>query len=297
MPALQRLSRAPQRLVGVYTQPDRPAGRGQRLRPSPVKVAAQADSLPVYQPPTLRSPAAQAELAKLAPDVVVVAAYGLLLPPEVLAIPPLGCLNIHASLLPRWRGAAPIQRAIAAGDDRTGVTIMRMDAGLDTGAILTQHACAISAGDTAGDIHDRLAALGADLIAVALPRWAAGELEPQAQDPAQATYAEKLRKEEAVIDWQRPAAEIARRIQAFNPWPVAYTHHRERTLRIWSARALPAAPAAAAGGVVAISDAGIDIATGEGLLRIEELQIPGRQRQRAKEFLNGYALNLSDRLD
>lgn len=297
VPALQRLSRAPQCLVGVYTQPDRPAGRGRRLHSSPVKVAAQACNLPVYQPASLRSTPTQAELAALAPDLVIVAAYGLILPPQVLAIPPLGCLNIHASLLPRWRGAAPIQRAIIAGDSRTGITLMRMDAGLDTGAILTQHECTINADDTAGDIHDRLAALGAELIAATLPRWVAGEIEPRAQDPAQATYAAKLHKEEAVIDWQHPAAEIARRIRAFNPWPVAYTHHHGHVLRVWLAQALTATPAAAAAGdVVEIGAAGIDVATGEGLLRIEELQIPGRQRQRAKEFLNGYALTPGDRL-
>src|SRR5699024_10220822 len=173
-----------------------------------------------------------------------------------------GCLNIHASLLPRWRGAAPIQRAIVAGDDRTGITIMRMDAGLDTGAILVQRECAISADDTAGDVHDRLAALGAEPIAATLPCWAAGEIEPQAQDSAQATYAAKLHKGEAVIDWQHPAAAIARRVRAFNPWPVAYTHHQGRVLRVWLARALAATPAAAAGSVVEISAAGIDVATG-----------------------------------
>lgn len=296
VPALQWLSRGPQELVGVYTQPDRPAGRGRQLRASPVKAAAQRCDLPIHQPRSLRPPPARAALAALAPDVVIVAAYGLILPPEVLEIPPLGCLNIHASLLPRWRGAAPIQRAIAAGDSRTGATIMRMDADLDTGAILAQRDCAISADDCAGDVHDRLAALGAELITATLPRWAAGEIELCAQDPAQATYAEKLRKEEIVIDWQRPAAEIARRVRAFNPWPVAYTYHHKRRLRVWLARALAAAPSVSPGRIVEISDAGIDIATGAGLLRIEELQIPGRQRQRAKEFLNGYALTPSDRL-
>ncbi|HET8701002.1 MAG TPA: methionyl-tRNA formyltransferase [Nitrococcus sp.] len=298
VPPLQRLSRGPQRLVGVYTQPDRPAGRGRRLRPSPVKVAAQVCGLPVYQPSSLRTPEIQAELTALAPDLIVVAAYGLILPPEILAIPPLGCLNIHASLLPRWRGAAPIQRAIAAGDSQTGVTIIRMDAGQDTGAILAQRACAINTSDTGGDIHDRLAALGAELIAATLPRWAAGEIGPRPQDQAQATYAAKLHKEEAVIDWLRPAAELARQIRAFNPWPIAYTHHHGRILRVWSAQALASAPTtAAAGSITGISAAGIEVATGEGLLCIEELQIPGRQRQRAKEFLNGYALALNDRLD
>ncbi|MDN5849994.1 MAG: methionyl-tRNA formyltransferase [Nitrococcus sp.] len=297
VPALRRLSRGSQRLIGVYTQPDRPAGRGRRLRPSPVKVAAQASKLPVYQPQSLGSRPAQAELAALAPHLMVVAAYGLMLPPEVLAIPPLGCLNIHASLLPRWRGAAPIQRAIIAGDSRTGISIMRMDAGLDTGAVLTQRDCAIAAGDTAGEVHDRLAALGAELIAATLPCWAAGTIEARAQDPARATYAAKLCKEEAIIDWRRPAAEIARRIRAFNPWPVAYTHHHVRTLRVWFGRALAAGPiAAGAGEVVALSDAGIDVATGEGLVRIEELQIPGRERQHAKQFLNGYALTPGDLL-
>ncbi|MDN5870743.1 MAG: methionyl-tRNA formyltransferase [Nitrococcus sp.] len=297
LPALRRLSHGPQRLIGVYTQPDRPSGRGRRLRSSPVKATAQACDLPVFQPRSLRSREAQAELAALAPDLMVVAAYGLILPPEVLAIPPLGCLNIHASLLPRWRGAAPIQRAMIAGDSRTGISIMRMDAGLDTGAVLAQRGCAITADDTAGEVHDRLAALGADLIAATVARWAASAIEPRAQDPAQATYAAKLSKEEAIIDWRRPAAELARRIRAFNPWPVGYTHHHERTLRVWFGRALAAGPiAAAAGEVVALSDAGIDVATGDGLLRIEEVQIPGRGRQQAKQFLNGYALTRGDRL-
>ncbi|EAR22384.1 methionyl-tRNA formyltransferase [Nitrococcus mobilis] len=297
VPALQRLSRGPQRVIGVYTQPDRPAGRGRRLRPSPVKTAAQAYNLPVYQPQSLRHAAAQAELAELAPELIVVAAYGLVLPPEVLAIPALGCLNIHASLLPRWRGAAPIQRAIAAGDRRTGVTIMCMDAGLDTGAILAQRDCLIQADDTGGSVHDRLAELGAELITATLPHWLAGEIEPQTQNPTEATYAAKLHKEEAVIDWQRPATEIARRIRAFNPWPVAYTQHHGRILRVWLARALTTTPPlAAAGSIVEAGDAGIDVATGEGLLRIEELQIPGRQRQHAKAFLNGYPLSPHDRL-
>ncbi len=297
VPALQQLSQGPQRLIGVYTQPDRPAGRGRRLRPSPVKIAAQGCNLPVYQPTSLRSAAARAELAELAPELIVVAAYGLILPPEVLAIPALGCLNIHASLLPRWRGAAPIQRAIIAGDDRTGVTIMRMDAGLDTGAILAQRDCAIHPHDTAGVVHDRLAELGAELITATLPRWLAGEIEPRAQNSTEATYATKLNKEEAAIDWHRPATEIARRIRAFNPWPVAYTQHHERVLRVWLARALTSkSPIAAAGSIVEIGDAGIDVVTGEGLLRIEELQIPGRQRQRAKAFLNGYPLTPPDRL-
>ncbi|MCO6439682.1 MAG: methionyl-tRNA formyltransferase [Nitrococcus mobilis] len=297
VPALQRLSRGPQRLIGVYTQPDRPAGRGRRPRPSPVKIAAQAYNLPVYQPTSLRSATVQAELAELTPELIVVAAYGLILPPEVLAIPARGCLNIHASLLPRWRGAAPIQRAIAAGDSRTGVTIMHMDAGLDTGAILAQRDCAIQANDTAGAVHDRLAELGAELITATLPRWLAGEIEPRPQNPTEATYAAKLHKEEAVIDWQRPATEIARRIRAFNPWPVAYTQHHERILRVWSARVLTTkSPIAAVGSIVEISDAGIDVATGEGLLRIEELQIPGRQRQHAKAFLNGYPLAPRDHL-
>lgn len=296
VPALQRLSHGPQQLVAVCTQPDRPAGRGRKLRASPVKAAAQACHLPVCQPTSLRRSTIREELAALAPDVVVVAAYGLILPATILSLPRLGCLNIHASLLPRWRGAAPIQRSILAGDRQTGITIMHMEQGLDTGAILTQQACTIGENETAGSVHNRLAALGAELIATTLPRWAAGEIKPQPQDPQLATYAEKLRKEEAVIDWQRPATEIARRVRAFNPWPVTYTRHAGQILRVWSARVLPDGARITAGSVTGVGSTGIDVATGEGTLRIEVVQIPGRRRQQAKEFLNGYSIAPGDRL-
>jgi methionyl-tRNA formyltransferase len=286
--ALAALLDSQHEVVAVYTQPDRPAGRGRKLAPSPVKQLAEARGLPVYQPPSLRDEAALQELRRLRPDVMVVAAYGLLLPPAVLQLPRFGCLNIHASLLPRWRGAAPIQRAILAGDSETGITIMQMDEGLDTGPMLLKKRCPIRPDDTAATLHDRLAELGAEAIVEALDHIES--LQPEPQDDSQATYAAKLRKEEAIIDWSRSAAYLDRMVRAFNPWPVAQTRARGKTLRIWAARPLDQAPPAgtAPGTVLQADKAGIDVACGEGVLRLTRLQPAGGKPMDAAAFLNGY---------
>jgi methionyl-tRNA formyltransferase len=233
-------------VVAVYTQPDRPAGRGMKLTASPVKTLALSHHIPVFQPASLKSPEAQAELAALKPDLMIVAAYGLILPQAVLDIPRLGCLNIHASLLPRWRGAAPIQRAILAGDSESGVCIMQMEAGLDTGPVLLEKRCAIARGDTAGDLHDQLAELGASAIVEVVERLAAADSEANSPAPLVAlaqpsegvTYASKISPEEAQIDWSQSAEAIERAVNAFNPVPGAWTHWRSEKLKIWRANAL-----------------------------------------------------------
>ena len=283
--ALEALAEAGHDIALVLTQPDRPAGRGMKLTPSAVKTAALARGLPVAQPLTLKTPEAQAALAAVRAEAMVVAAYGLILPQAVLDLPEQGCLNIHASLLPRWRGAAPIQRAILAGDAQTGITIMRMDAGLDTGAMLSKTVVPIRDTDTAASLHDTLAAAGAAAIVAALTRLDA--LTPEPQDDSQATYAAKLSKEEARLDWARPAAELARAVRAFNPAPGAWTPFEDAPLKIWSARAV--AGQGAPGTVIAAGDA-LVVATGDGALAVDELQPAGGRRMTAAAFCAGRAL-------
>ncbi|KJJ98604.1 methionyl-tRNA formyltransferase [Pseudomonas sp. 21] len=270
---LKALLDTPHEIVAVYTQPDRPAGRGQKLMPSPVKQLALENRLPVLQPPTLRDPAAQAELAALKPDLMVVVAYGLILPQVVLDIPRLGCINSHASLLPRWRGAAPIQRAVEAGDAESGVTVMQMEAGLDTGPMLLKVSTPISAEDTGGSLHDRLAELGPKAVVEAIAGLAAGTLEGEVQDDALATYAHKLNKEEARIDWSRPAIELERRIRAFTPWPVCHTTLGEAALKVLGAK--PAEGKGDPGMILDASRDGLLVACGEGALLLTRLQLPG----------------------
>ncbi|MCE4067870.1 MULTISPECIES: methionyl-tRNA formyltransferase [Pseudomonas] len=270
---LKALLGGPHKLVAVYTQPDRPAGRGQKLMPSPVKQLAVANSLPVLQPPTLRDPAAQAELAALKPDLMVVVAYGLILPQAVLDIPRLGCINSHASLLPRWRGAAPIQRAVEAGDAESGVTVMQMEAGLDTGPMLLKVSTPISAEDTGGSLHDRLAELGPQAVIEAIAGLAASTLKGEVQDDALATYAHKLNKEEARIDWSRPADELERRIRAFTPWPVCHTTLGDAALKVLGAQ--PAQGKGEPGKILDASRDGLLVACGEGALLLTRLQLPG----------------------
>lgn len=288
VPSLAALLEAGHTVRAVYTQPDRPAGRGRQTRPSPVKVFAETSGLPVRQPETLRSEAEQQALAELAPDCVVVAAYGLILPSAVLEGPPCGCVNVHASLLPRWRGPAPIQRALLAGDSETGISIMRMARGVDTGPVLARQAVPIHPEDTAGSLHDRLAALGAKLLVPTLAKWAAGAITPEPQDEAQACHAPKVDKSEARLDWSEPAASLARKVRAFDPWPVAWTPFHGKALRVWRAVALPEEAGALPPGTVVRADAaGIDVVTGAGLLRLLRLQPAGRTAMGPGEFLNG----------
>ncbi|TYC56809.1 methionyl-tRNA formyltransferase [Marinobacter sp. BW6] len=274
-------------IVGVYSQPDRPAGRGRKLQPSPVKQVALDYEIPVFQPETLKTSEAQQQLADLNPDVMIVAAYGLILPKAVLDIPTHGCLNIHASLLPRWRGAAPIQRAIAAGDAETGITIMQMDEGLDTGAMLLKSLTTIENSDTGGSLHDRLADLGGKAIIKALELLQKGELGGEPQNDEQACYASKLSKTEGHIDWSADATAIERLVRAFNPWPGTYTDLGDQRIRIHEARALVTASDAPPGTVVQRDRDGIDIACGNGTLRITRLQLPGSRAQSVNDLING----------
>jgi methionyl-tRNA formyltransferase len=291
VPALAALLSSPHRIVAVYTQPDRPAGRGQQLAASAVKQCALRHGVPVEQPATLRESAAVERLQHWSADLMVVAAYGLLLPQSVLQTPPLGCVNIHASLLPRWRGAAPIQRAIGAGDAQTGVTIMQMDVGLDTGAMLLTRAVPIGPRETAASLHDRLAALGAQALLDALDDISQGRAKPRAQPAEGVTYAAKIRKEEAAIDWSRSAAELDRQIRAFDPWPVAQTQWNAQQLRVWEATPIDSSAPPSPGKVLATGAAGIDVGTGNGVLRLTRVQIAGRKAMSAAEFLNAHRLD------
>lgn len=284
--ALDALIQSPHQIIAVYTQPDKPAGRGLKLMPGPVKVLAEAHQLPVYQPASLKDSHEQTILKNLNADVMVVAAYGMLLPEAVLAIPTYGCINIHPSLLPRWRGAAPIQRAIFAGDQITGVTIMQMDKGLDTGPILLQHAYALAEDETSQSLHDQLAKMGAQSLLETLKLLSAQQLKPIPQDNALAVYADKITKEEARLNWSTPARELEYHVRAFNPWPVAHTRWQAEPLRVWMAKAMATSDQAAPGTLMAASRAGIDIATQQGILRLLQVQLPGGKPLSATDFYN-----------
>ncbi len=285
---LRALLSSPHELVAVYTQPDRPAGRGKKLQASPVKEVAAAADIPVLQPPSLRSAEAQAELAALDVDVMVVVAYGLILPQPVLDAPRLGCINVHASLLPRWRGAAPIQRAIEAGDTATGITIMQMDAGLDTGAMLARQSLQIAAGTSAGMLHDQLAEIGPPLLLQVLDDLPAHRRAATPQDETGATYARKIEKSEAALDWSRDAHELARAVAAFNPFPVCFGILGGERVRIMEASAEPVDPGnrASPGVVLSADREGILVACGEGALRIRQLQLAGARALPATDILN-----------
>ena len=290
--ALQALLDSPHHVCAVYTQPDRPAGRGRKLSASPVKLLAQQHGIEVLQPLSLKEAEEQAHLAAFDADLMVVAAYGLLLPKAVLDTPRLGCLNIHASLLPRWRGAAPIQRAIEAGDTETGITIMQMDVGLDTGDMLYKLATPIAADDTAQTLHDRLAELGAKALLHTLSELQQGSIQAVVQDEAEACYAKKLNKAEAELDWHQDAASLVRRIMAFNPWPVAQTRWDNQVLRLWQAELAEGQTKVhgTPGSVLRADKQGIVVACGQGALVLTRLQLPGGKPLSAAELLNAHPM-------
>ena len=287
MPTLQSLLASNHEVVAVYTQPDRPAGRGRKLKPSPVKQLALQHHVPVMQPQSLKEEQAVVELATLQADLMIVVAYGLILPEQVLSLPTYGCLNVHASLLPRWRGAAPIQRAILAGDDQSGVTIMQMDTGLDTGDMLLREAVKITSEMTARELHDDLSERGARALLKVVDAIGQGQL-PQAvsQDEAGATYAAKLKKEEGEIDWENSADAIVRQIKAFNPWPVAYTRQAGKLLRIWDAKSSACGEGEVPGTLLEL-DSGLPvIACGQGCIVLLEVQAEGKKRMSARDYMN-----------
>lgn len=280
-------------VLAVYSQPDRPAGRGKKLAASPVKQLAERHQIPVYQPVTLKDAAAQAELAALKPDLMIVVAYGLLLPQAVLDIPRLGCINVHASLLPRWRGAAPIQRAIEAGDVETGVCIMQMEAGLDTGPVLSRCLSPILSTDTGGSLHDSLAVLGSQALLKTLDQLAAGNIYAEIQNDVDVTYAHKLGKEEARLDFTRPALDLWQKIRAFNPFPVSWCLLPDgERLRVWQATFDQDDYKEKSGTVIGFDANGLRIACGSGSLLLTELQLPNRNRMLMRDIVNGQLLNL-----
>ncbi len=273
-------------VVGVFTQPDRPAGRGKKLMPSPVKVLAEEHGLPVFQPASLRPQENQQLVADLNADVMVVVAYGLILPKAVLDMPRLGCINVHGSLLPRWRGAAPIQRSLWAGDTDTGVTIMQMDVGLDTGDMLYKLSCPITDEDTSATLYDKLAELGPKGLIDTLQQLADNRVQPEVQDEALVTYAEKLSKEEARLDWSLPAAQLERCIRAFNPWPMSWLEIDGQPVKVWQASVIAGPVNAAPGTIIEANKQGIQVATVEGILNLESLQPAGKKAMSAQDLLN-----------
>lgn len=283
---LDALLSSEHQVVGVFTQPDRPAGRGKKLMPSPVKVLAEEKGVPVFQPVSLRPQENQQLVSDLQADVMVVVAYGLILPKAVLDMPRLGCINVHGSLLPRWRGAAPIQRSLWAGDTQTGVTIMQMDVGLDTGDMLHKLSCPITADDTSGSLYDKLADLGPQGLLHTLAQLAAGTAKPEVQDEALVTYAEKLSKEEARVDWSLSAAQLERCIRAFNPWPMSYIVIDEQPVKIWQASVINTPTNAVPGTILEANRQGIQVATGEGILNLLSLQPAGKKAMGVQDLLN-----------
>jgi len=295
LPTLEGLIESGVDLRAVYTQPDRPKGRGNQMAPPPVKILAQRLGIPVRQPLKLRDPAVVAELKELSPDLIVVVAYGQILPGSVLEIPRYGCINVHASLLPRYRGAAPINKAVADGEEVTGVTTMLMDAGLDTGDMLIRHSTPIGFEETAGELYDRLALLGREAMEETLARLCSGTLEPEPQDDAISCYAPMLKKEDGRIDWNKSAGEIHNLVRGLDPWPGAYTYLGEELLKV--ARTLPESGEGEPGTVLSVGPEGVRIACGEGILRVRELQLPGKRRLPAADFIRGRALPPGTRLE
>lgn len=291
---LRALLSTEHQICAVYTQPDRPSGRGKKLTPSPVKKLAQEYSIEVKQPISLKDPDSQKELAELGCDIMVVVAYGLLLPKAVLDIPPLGCINVHGSILPRWRGAAPIQRAVEAGDKVSGVTIMQMDVGLDTGDMLLKAECPILPDDSTTDLHDRLCEIGAPALVEALAQIAQGSVKAEKQDDALSNYARKIEKAEAEIDWTLSAEEISRKVRAFNPFPICFTLLNNERLRIHKAKVLADDNSASTPGRMSITNNQIVVQCGEGQLQLEQLQLPGKKAMSAIEFINGVGKSLTE---
>ena len=283
---LQALLDSEHQVIAVYSQPDRPSGRGRKLTPSPVKALALEHDLPVFQPKSLKNEEAQAELAELKADVMVVVAYGLLLPKAVLETPSLGCINVHGSVLPRWRGAAPIQRALMAGDHETGITIMQMDEGLDTGDMLLKATCPIESDDTSQSLHDKLIEVGKPLLVAAMNQMAAGEISAEPQDDQVANYAQKLSKAEGELDWQQPADQLHRLVRGFLPWPVAQMHLAEEKVRIWQASFVGTNSDETPGTVLEVNKSGLLVQCGSGQLRLEKLQLPGGKPLAIADLLN-----------
>lgn len=296
--ALKALLSTEHEIVAVYTQPDRPAGRGKKLRPSPVKQLALEENIEVFQPQTLKDDDVVAQLEAHQADIMVVVAYGLILPQRVLDVPPLGCVNIHASLLPRWRGAAPIQRAVLAGDDESGITIIQMDKGLDTGAMLHKISCEIEPQETGTSLHDKLAELGGQAIVQALDMIDNKTISAQTQDDSLACYAAKLSKDEAWLDWRQSAVKLDRLIRAFNSWPVARTVWNEQMLMVWQAQVMPELSGnnAPPGTIISVNESGIAVATGEGVLLLEKLQFAGGKPLAVKDIIKSKNITTGDAL-
>ncbi|CAB1277298.1 methionyl-tRNA formyltransferase [Candidatus Nitrosacidococcus tergens] len=293
---LQRIIESDYRVYGIYTQPDRPSGRGQRLTPSPVKKVGITHNIPIYQPKTLKDKSIQDQFKALTPDILIVAAYGLILPLSILNTPLLGCINVHASLLPRWRGAAPIQRALLAGDKETGVSIMKMDVGLDTGSVIRMNTYAIQKTDTAATIHDHLAELGAESLLACLPMQVENKCSYTPQNEAQACYAPKITKEEAFLNWNQSAVLLDRKVRAFNPWPVAKIQIQDQVLKVWEATVLENSRLTPPGTILRADKLGIDIATGEGILRLLKIQPAGKRVMAAQDYINAHPLTVGTQL-
>lgn len=288
---LRALIKSKHQVIAVYTQPDRPAGRGRKMTESPVKTLALSQKITVRHPLSLRGEEEQKIIA-LKADIMVVVAYGLLLPRSVLVAHRLGGINVHASLLPRWRGAAPIQHAILAGDQETGVTIMQMDEGLDTGDILTQKSCPIGEEDTAGGLYERLSSLGADLLIETLDKIESRTIHAKKQDASRATYALKIQKKNTELNWYQSAVNLGRKVRAFNPAPVTFTYFKHQPIRIWQAEVLAEKTQLRAGSLILLDKNRLDVATGDGVLRLHQLQLPGKRIQSARDFINAYRKEL-----